>query len=112
VELLYDRDRLSGRVSFYQLSISSSAEAENIDRRSLAANLSWKASSGPGFNVNFRDDSNVADVSVFGRDVTSRLLDLTAFYNRRHWSASYTFETSPRQPVERLPERPGRHEAR
>ena len=93
VELLYDRDRLSGRVSFYQLSIDSSVEAENLDRRSLAANLSWKASSGPGFNVNFRDDRNVADVSVFGRDVTSRLLDLTAFYNRQHWSASYTFET-------------------
>jgi hypothetical protein len=93
VELLYDRDRLSGRVSFYQLSINSSVEAENLDRRSLAANLSWKPSSGPGFNVNFRDDRNVADVSVFGRDVTSRLLDLTAFYNRQYWSASYTFET-------------------
>jgi len=93
VELLYDRERLSGRVSFYQLSIDSSAEAENLDRRSIAANLSWRPSSGPGFSVNFRDDRNVADVSVFGRDVTSRLLDLTAFYNRRHWSASYTLET-------------------
>ena len=25
--------------------------------------------------------------------MTSRLLDLTTFYNRRHWAASYTFET-------------------
>ena len=72
VELLYNRDRLSGRVSLYQLSVVSSAEAENLDRRSLAANLSWRPSSGPGFNVNFRDDRNVADVSVFGRDVASR----------------------------------------
>jgi hypothetical protein len=93
VELLYNRDRLSGRVSFYKLSIDSSVEAESLDRRSLAANLGWRPSSGPGFNVNFRDDRNVADVSAFGRDVSSRLLDLTAFYNRKYWAASYSFET-------------------
>jgi len=93
VELLYDRDRLSGRVSFYQLSINSSAEAENLDRRSLAANLSWRPTTWPGFAVNFRDDRNVADVSAFGRDVNSRLLELTTFYNHRYWAASYTFET-------------------
>jgi hypothetical protein len=92
VELLYDRDRLSGRVSLYQVSINSSAAAENLDRRSLAANLSWKPSKGPGFSANFRDDRNVADVSAFGRNVTSRLVDMTAFYSRRYWSASYTFE--------------------
>ena len=93
VELLYRRDRLSGRLSFYQLSIDSSAEAESLDRRSVAANLSWRPSNGPGFNVNLRDDRNEVDLSVFGRDTSSRLLDLTAFYNRKHWSASYTYET-------------------
>jgi hypothetical protein len=93
VEVLYNRDRLSSRVSFYQLSIDSSTPSENLDRRSLAASLSYKPTAWPGFDMNFRDDRNVADVSVFGRDVNSRLLDLTAFYNRRYWSASYTFET-------------------
>jgi hypothetical protein len=113
VELLYDRDRLSGRVSFYQLSIDSSAEVEDLDRRSLAANLSFKPSTWPGFSVNFRDDRNVADVSAFGRDVSSRLLDLTAFYNRRHWSASYTFETlDVENPSNAFRTGQDRHEAR
>ncbi len=93
VELLYNREELSARVAAYQLSVDSSAAAESLDRRSLAANLSWKSSFGPGFSVDFRDERNVADVSAFGRDVNTRLLDLTAFYNRRHWSASYTYET-------------------
>jgi hypothetical protein len=93
VELLYNRDRLSSRVAFYKLTADGTSAAETFDQRSLAANLNWKPARGPGFTVNFRDDRNVADVSVFGKDVGTRLLDLTAFYNRRHWSASYTFET-------------------
>jgi hypothetical protein len=113
VELLYARDRVSGRVSVYQLSIDSSAETESLDRRSLAANLSWKPTAWPGFDVNFRDDRNVADVSAFGRDVTSRLLDLTAFYNRRYWSASYTFETlSVENPSNAFSTDQNRHEGR
>lgn len=113
VELLYNRDRLSGRVSFFQLSIDSSVEAERLDRRSLAANLSWKPSIGPGFSVDFRDDRNGADVSALGRDVNSRLLELTAFYNRRYWSASYTFETlDVDNPSNAFRSEQDRHEAR
>jgi len=92
VELLYSRRRLNGRLAFYEQKIENTLQAEGFDRRSLAGNLSWKPRRWPGFNLNFRDDRNIADVSVFGAGVDSRLLELTTFYNRRDWAASYTFE--------------------
>jgi len=91
VELLYNRPRLSGRLSYYDLSVDNTFEAESFDRRSLAANLSWRPYRGPGFSVNYRTDQNVADSSVFGRNTNSQALEATAFYSRSLWSASYTF---------------------
>ena len=90
-ELLYRRMDLSGRLAVYQQSVDDTARGESFDRRSVAAFLAWSPSRGPGFSADFRQDSNVADVSVFGRDVSNRRLELKAFYNRRYWAASYTF---------------------
>jgi hypothetical protein len=39
-ELLYSRERLSGRVAVYKLSVEEPGAAQDFDRRSLAANLS------------------------------------------------------------------------
>jgi hypothetical protein len=92
VELLYNRRRVSGRLAVFEQKIENTLQAETFDRRSLAANLSWQPIRWPSFTFNYREDRNIADVSVFGTDVDSRLVELTTFYNRRNWAASYSFE--------------------
>jgi hypothetical protein len=92
VELLYKRQRLSGRLAVFEQKIENTLQAESFDRRSLGANLSWQPTRWPRLDFNFREDRNIADVSVFGTDVNSRVLQLRAFYNRRHWTAGYDFE--------------------
>jgi hypothetical protein len=92
LELLYQRRNLTGRVAVYDQLIQNTLQEEDLERRSLAAFLGWRPSRGPGFSVNYREDRNIADVSVFGRDIDNRLLELVALYNRRYWSASYSFQ--------------------
>jgi len=112
-ELLYSRPRLSGRLTLYQFTAANTLEAENFDRRSVAGNLSWRPYRGPGFTVNFRKDKNVVDVSAFGRDTTSSLLELTTFYSRTIWSASYTFgRTAIDSPENAFESDQRRHEVR
>ena len=113
VELLYNRPRVSGRMSFYQLSVDNTFEDQNFDRRSVAGNFSWRPYRGPGVTVNFRNDRNLADVSVFGRDTSSSVLELTTFYNRTLWSASYTFgRTAVDNPTNAFQSDQTRHEVR
>lgn len=92
LEMLYNRGRLSGRFAVFEQSIENTLQQESFDRRSLNANLSWQPAHWPGFALNYRRDTNVADVSVFGRDVGSQLFELTTFYNQKNWSANYSFQ--------------------
>jgi hypothetical protein len=92
LELLYNRRRISGRLAVFEQKIENTLQAESFDRRSLAANLSWQPIRWPSFTFNYREDRNIADVSVFGTDVDSRLVELTTFYNRKNWATSYSFE--------------------
>lgn len=113
VELLYQRRALSGRLAVFEQKIENTLRAESFDRRSLAANLSWRPAHWPRFDVNLRDDRNIADVSVFGADVSSRLLELGVFYNRSEWSAGYTFERiALENPSNSLLTEQNRHEVR
>jgi len=92
LELLYSRDRLSGRLAVFDQIIENSQQPDDLQRRSLAANLAWRPSRGPGFSINYLQDQNISDVSVFGRDVKSQLLQLVAFYKRTNWDVSYSFQ--------------------
>jgi hypothetical protein len=92
LELLYSRRNLTGRLAIWDQLIENTLQEEDLDRRSLAAYLGWRPSRGPGFSVNYRQDRNIADISVFGRDIDTRLLELVALYSRKHWTASYTFQ--------------------
>jgi hypothetical protein len=91
LELRYNRNRLSGRLAVYDQLIENTSQAEDLERRSLAAYLGWRPTLGPAFSVNFLQDRNIADVSVFGRGNDSRLLELVALYNRKNWAAGYSF---------------------
>lgn len=91
VDILYNRERLSARLSFRDRSNESSQAGDDFDATSLSANVSWRPSRGPGFNLSFRDESNVADTAVFGRDTDSQYLALETFYGREWWRVDYSF---------------------
>lgn len=92
LELLYSREQLSGRIAIFDQLIENSPQQEDLERRSLAASVGWRPTRGPGFSLRYLEERNVADVSVFGRDVDSQLFDLIALYNRKNWGASYSFQ--------------------
>ena len=94
IELLYNRPRLSAWLSLRDGSTSGTFETSNMDRRALAGNLSWTPKRAPIFSLNFRDDLNVADVGVFGREVRARSLNLSAVYNWRGLQTSYSYQQS------------------
>jgi hypothetical protein len=91
LDILYTRERLSATLSYLDRSNEGSQASDNFDARSLSANVSWKPSRGPGFNLSFRDESNVADTAVFGRDTDSQYLRLETYYGREWWRVDYAF---------------------
>lgn len=95
LELSYDRPGLSGRFTILDQAIDTVGPgADSFDRRSLHAAVDWRPRWGPRLGLNYRDESNVADVSVVGRGAETRLLELTALYSRHAWTASYRLEST------------------
>lgn len=113
VEMLYRREGLRGRFAVFEQSIDDTFQQQSFDRQSLNANLAWQSTRWPSLTFNYRRDNNVADVSVFGRDVASQLLELTALYNQTSWSATYSFQrTDVDNQSNQLQTNQRRHEAR
>ncbi len=94
VELLYQRPTLSARLSFQDRRTRGTSAADTLDLRSLLGQFNWRPRVGPSYSLRIRDDSNVADVAVFGRDVTTRGVDFDAVYDWRHWSGRYSYHRS------------------
>ena len=92
VELLYSRPALSARVAVLdRVSEGSSAEDEH-EVESLVGNLTWRTPWGPALSLQLRDESNVADSAVFGRDTDTRTIAGSAVWTRSLWSVGYTAE--------------------
>lgn len=91
LDVLFNRERLSARLSFRDRSNEGSQIGDDFDATSLSASVSWRPSRGPGFNLSFRDESNVADTAVFGRDTDSQYLTFETFYGREWWQVNYSF---------------------
>ena len=92
LELLYGRPALSARLAVLdRVSEGSSAEDE-FEVESLVGNLSWRTPWGPALSLQLRDESNVADSAVFGRDTDTRTISGSAVWNRSLWSTGYTVE--------------------
>jgi len=113
LELLYNRPGLTGRLAVFEQSIDSSAQAQSFERKSLTSSLNWRPSRGPSINLSYRDDTNVADVSVLGAGAHTRSLELSASYGRDDWNATYRFERlSVDSAANALRDVQGRHELR
>ncbi len=94
LELLYNRSTFSARLSFQDRRNRGTNPSDNLDVESFLAQLRWRPNKGPWYSLQLRDDTNVADAAVFGRDVRSRVLDFETVWDRRLWGARYGFNAT------------------
>ncbi len=94
LELLYSRPSFNALLSFQDRRNRGTGPSDNLNLESFLAQLRWQPKKGPWYSLQFRDDTNVADVAVFGRDVSSRTLDFEAVWDRRRWGARYGFQST------------------
>ena len=93
VELIYARPNLFGSFAYQDRTSTDLATSDDLEVESMVGQLTWHPIRSATLSARYRDESNVLDTGVFGRGTDSRLLDLTATYQRAFWTASYTFET-------------------
>ncbi len=87
--LIYRRPGIMGRLNYEDRKATGTNPSDNFDLRALDGRLRWVPSVGPWYSVAFRNDTNVADVAIFGRDVHSKWLELKVDYSRPHWYTRY-----------------------
>jgi hypothetical protein len=92
LELLYGRPALSARLAFLDRVSSGSSAEDDFEVESLTGNLTWRTPWGPALSLQLRDESNVADVAVFGRGTDTRTITGSAVWSRSFWSTGYTVE--------------------
>ncbi len=91
VQLSYDRGRFDAALGFSDRRTRGSGPADTLDVQSWFGRLSWRPQKGPRYSLRLRDESNVADVAVFGRDVDTRALDFDLLHSARWWNLRYAF---------------------
>jgi opacity protein-like surface antigen len=94
LELLYSRPTVSAQLLFMERQNWGSSPADTFDSRSAQGFLRWQPRHGPRLGINWRDDSNEAGVSLFGRDIESQTLGFDVRYDLEHWNILYTYEIS------------------
>lgn len=91
--LIYQRPGFTGQLSYQDRKTRGSSPSENFNQTSLAGLFSLQPRVGPMYSLSFRDDTNFADVAVFGRDVRSKTFDFSTDYSKSNWHARYSFHT-------------------
>ncbi len=94
LEVLYNRSTFTALLAFQDRRNRGTNPSDNLDLESFLAQLRWQPKKGPWYSLQYRDDTNVADAQVFGRDVSSRTLDFEAVFGRRLWGARYGFQST------------------
>lgn len=92
VELLYNRSAVSARLAVLDRLAEGSSAADDFEVRSYLGHLVWRTPWGPVVSVDARDESNVADVALFGRDTETRTLTGSLLWNRSLWSGGYSVQ--------------------
>ena len=92
VDLSYSRTNVSGRLTYLRRKTEGTSPNDNFELESILASMTWTPDRGPSYEASLRDESNVADVGVFGRNTDSRYLSLGTYYRRRLFSVDYAFQ--------------------
>ncbi|MFP3938837.1 MAG: hypothetical protein ACLF0P_00895 [Thermoanaerobaculia bacterium] len=92
LELLYNRSAVSARLAVRDRVAEGSSAADEFEVRSYLGHLVWRTPWGPVVTVDARDESNVADVALFGRDTGTRTVTGSLLWNRRLWSGGYSVQ--------------------
>lgn len=90
--LTYGRTGLNARVSFSDRAIRTTDDSQDLDIRTLLANVDWQPSRGPRYGFRLVDSTSTADAVLFGRDTRSRNLNFRTDYARATWNARYSFD--------------------
>jgi hypothetical protein len=111
LELTYNRQRLSALLVAEQS--QTDGTADEFDQNSILANISWKPVRGPGFRLGLRDQRNVVDPGVFGRDTHSRYYTAETFYDGTWGGVAYLFRRNELEsPTSEYETTQNRHEIR
>ncbi len=93
LQLTYDRPVFSARLLFQDRALRTTNEVNDLDLETYLGQFEWRPRRGPRFSLRLQEDTNVA-VEVFGRRTDSRLVELSALYDRTRWGARYSFRRS------------------
>jgi len=91
LELLYDRETWSGRLSVEQRTSDGTIQTDNFEASNFYSSLSWRPRRAPSFKVEAGRGSNVTDPAALGRDTDTSFLRAETTYYRQYWSARYTY---------------------
>lgn len=94
IVLLYSRPTFTARLDYYEQHTSGTTPSDNFNLTSALAYFSWRPGKGPSYVLQYRDDSNVADVALFGRDTDSNLLQFDTVYDHNNWSLRFSHQDS------------------
>jgi hypothetical protein len=92
LEVSYVRPTFNGRLIYIQRNNDGTSPADQFESESLVGQFAWQPGVGPQYSLRVLDASNVADTSVFGRDIDTKAIQFETSYFRSHWSARYEFE--------------------
>ncbi len=92
--LFYDRPTFSARFTGFDRAIRTTNSSQDLDVRSLQAELDWRPRWGPRFSLRIQDSNNVVDPQIFGRETDAQFLDFAILYDRQLWSARYRYQLS------------------
>lgn len=93
LQLAYRRGAFNGRIGYRDRRNRGTTPEEVLDSDSTFAQFQWKPRRGPSYALRWTDSSDVADVAVFGRDVSTRLLEFDTTHFARRWNARYSLQS-------------------
>lgn len=108
--LRYGRQTFSAGLSLTGNRYRTSSGKQDFDSEAVRAGMSWRPTSGFTLSADFSDESNVADVAVFGRESHLGSYGATAAYTRRFWGATYGYGRLDVDSPDRLLSKQERHE--
>jgi len=88
-DILYQRPKFTANLSWTQQDTGSTVS--DFESNSLRASLGWRPLDNLRLALNLRDERNVVDEAVFGRETENRFVDFSVGYDRTHWNTSYSY---------------------